>query len=46
MSKKFNITFKNINNYSKKFNKKKTNKMLKHYQQIKKIVDVVGYLRF
>jgi bleomycin hydrolase len=30
MSKKFNITFKNVNNYSKKFNKKKTNKVFKN----------------
>ena len=29
MSKKFNITFKNVNNYSKKFNKKKQIKFLK-----------------
>ena len=30
MSKKFNITYKNIKNYSKKFNNKKTNKVFKN----------------
>ena len=30
MPKKFNITFKNVNNYSNKFNKKKTNKVFKN----------------
>ena len=30
MTKKFNITYKNVNNYSNKFNKKKTNKVFKN----------------